>query len=42
MAGAIAGAYLGEEYINENMQRHCEFYKEMLEMADNLYSVIED
>ncbi|VEN63753.1 unnamed protein product [Callosobruchus maculatus] len=38
MAGAICGAYLGEEGINPELLRHCEFTKEMSEMADNLLS----
>lgn len=42
MAGSMAGAYLGINSINENMQKHCEFHEEMMELADNLFSVIED
>lgn len=42
MAGAIAGAHLGLDAINENMQKHCEFHEEILEMADNLFAVIDD
>lgn len=42
MAGSIAGAFLGEEYVNESLIKHCEFQKEMIEIADNLYSVVED
>lgn len=42
MAGAIAGAYLGVEAINENMLKHCEFHEEMLEMADDLFAVIDE
>nr|CAI5834001.1 unnamed protein product [Callosobruchus analis] len=38
MAGAICGAYLGEEGINPELLRHCEFTREMSEMADNLLS----
>ncbi|KAG5896276.1 hypothetical protein JTB14_033573 [Gonioctena quinquepunctata] len=38
MAGAIAGAYLGEEAINPDLARHCEFSKEIVEMADNLFT----
>lgn len=41
MAGAIAGAYVGYEQISENLQKHCEFNKEMLEMADDLYNAFE-
>ncbi|CAG9859282.1 unnamed protein product [Phyllotreta striolata] len=37
MAGAIAGAYLGENCINTSLAKQCEYYKEVLEMADNLY-----
>ncbi|KAF5289466.1 hypothetical protein FQR65_LT11839 [Abscondita terminalis] len=40
MAGSLAGAYLGEEYISEHIIRHCEFQKEMLEIADNLFTVL--
>lgn len=40
MAGAIAGAYLGVETINKNLQKHCELHDETLEMADNLFAVI--
>ena len=42
MTGSMAGAYLGEEYVNEYVLRHCEFQKEMLELADGLFTVIED
>ncbi|KAJ8980095.1 hypothetical protein NQ317_008556 [Molorchus minor] len=38
MAGAIAGAYLGEDAISPYLAKQCEFYKEVLEMADNLFS----
>ncbi|CAH1994390.1 unnamed protein product [Acanthoscelides obtectus] len=38
MAGAIAGAYLGEEAVNSELIRHCEFTQEMTEVADNLLS----
>nr|XP_023017285.1 poly(ADP-ribose) glycohydrolase ARH3-like [Leptinotarsa decemlineata] len=37
MAGAIAGAHLGEEAINADLARHCEFSKEIIEVADNLF-----
>lgn len=40
MAGAIAGAYLGIEAINENLQKNCELHEAILEMADDLFSVI--
>ncbi|KAL3278900.1 hypothetical protein HHI36_016420 [Cryptolaemus montrouzieri] len=36
MAGAIAGAYVGEENLNVNLVRHCEKHNEIIEMADNL------
>lgn len=38
MAGAIAGAYLGEGVINSNMVKHCEYHKEISELADELYN----
>ncbi|XP_030747355.1 ADP-ribose glycohydrolase ARH3-like isoform X2 [Sitophilus oryzae] len=37
MAGAIAGAYLGEEAINKALLSHCEKYDEIISLADNLY-----
>ncbi|KAK4882575.1 hypothetical protein RN001_005894 [Aquatica leii] len=40
MTGSLAGAYLGEEYINEHIIKHCEYQKEMLEVADNLFAVL--
>lgn len=40
MAGAIAGAYVGLEGINENLQKHCEFHDEILEMANDLFTVV--
>lgn len=39
MAGAIAGAYLGEEEINKPLQLHCEGVEEALELADGLYKL---
>lgn len=42
MAGSIAGAHYGEEFISENLRKHCEFINEMIEMADELYKVTED
>lgn len=39
MAGAIAGAYLGEIPISESLKKHCEFREEMLKLADDLYEV---
>lgn len=41
MAGSIVGAYLGEESVNKNLRKHCEFQEEMLKMADNLFKVSE-
>ncbi|KAJ8919096.1 hypothetical protein NQ315_012081 [Exocentrus adspersus] len=41
MAGAIAGAYLGEDAINSVLAKHCEFNKEILEMAENLFTARE-
>jgi poly(ADP-ribose) glycohydrolase ARH3 len=38
MAGAIAGAYMGEEAVNKYMGKQCEGYQEIIEMADNLYA----
>ncbi|KAJ3665049.1 hypothetical protein Zmor_000564 [Zophobas morio] len=40
MAGAIAGAYLGEEAINVNMAKQCESYKEIIELADQLHALV--
>lgn len=37
MAGAIAGAYLGCEAINENLQKQCEKVDETIEMADQIF-----
>lgn len=42
MAGSIVGAYLGEEAVNANLMKHCEFHKEIVEMADNLFKVSEE
>lgn len=42
MAGSMAGAYLGIHAINENLQKHCEFHEEIMELADDLFAVIED
>ncbi|KAK9872672.1 hypothetical protein WA026_018806 [Henosepilachna vigintioctopunctata] len=36
MAGAIAGAYVGEENLNHHVIKHCEKYEEMIDLADNL------
>lgn len=38
MAGAIAGAYLGEEAVNPYLAKHCEFSKEIAELAENLFA----
>ncbi|CAH0559462.1 unnamed protein product [Brassicogethes aeneus] len=37
MAGAICGAYLGEDALNKNLMKHCEKYKDIIELADNLF-----
>lgn len=37
MAGAIAGAYVGDEGINKNLIEQCEFSSEMNQIADNLF-----
>lgn len=37
MAGAIAGAYVGEEGINKNLIDQCEFSKQILQLADNMF-----
>ncbi|KAK5649651.1 hypothetical protein RI129_000680 [Pyrocoelia pectoralis] len=42
MTGSMAGAFLGDDYINKHLLRHCEFQKGMSEMADNLFAVLED
>lgn len=42
MAGSMAGAFLGDDYINKHLLRHCEGRKEMSEMADNLFAVTGD
>lgn len=41
MAGALAGAFVGEEGINKNLVEQCEFTKEMIEIADNLFNAKE-
>lgn len=41
MAGAMAGVYLGEDAINSVLVKHCEFNKEVLEIAENLFSARE-
>ncbi|XP_066248089.1 ADP-ribosylhydrolase ARH3-like [Euwallacea similis] len=37
MAGAIAGAYYGEDVINKAIMKHCEKYEEVISLADQLY-----
>lgn len=37
MAGAITGAYYGEEIISENLVKHCEDHKDILKLADQLF-----
>lgn len=39
MAGAIAGAYYGEQKIPANFLHHCEASTEFRELADNLCEV---
>lgn len=36
MAGAIAGAYFGEDQIEESLRRYCGGVKRALELADKL------
>ncbi|XP_050302584.1 ADP-ribosylhydrolase ARH3-like isoform X2 [Anthonomus grandis grandis] len=38
MAGAIAGAYLGEESINKAILQHCEKVEDIVKLADSLYA----
>lgn len=38
MAGAIMGAYLGEEGINKSILKHCEKYQDIVTLADQLYA----
>ncbi|XP_008201508.1 ADP-ribosylhydrolase ARH3 isoform X1 [Tribolium castaneum] len=38
MAGAMAGAYLGEEAIDKNMAKQCEGYEMIVDLADKLYA----
>lgn len=37
MAGAIAGAYLGEDQINKQLLSHCENPDNIVLLADDLY-----
>lgn len=39
MAGSIAGAHYGEEFIGENLRKHCEFVDEIIEISDELFKV---
>lgn len=39
MAGAIAGAYLGEGGINKSYRNYCEGVEEVLRLADDLYKL---
>lgn len=39
MAGAIAGAYLGEEGIHKSLTGYCEGVEEILQLADGLYNL---
>lgn len=41
MAGAIAGAFVGQEGISKNLIQQCEFSKEMIEMAEILFNTKE-
>lgn len=36
MAGAIAGAFYGIDVINPNLQKHCEFIQNTLDLADEI------
>lgn len=36
MAGAIAGAFYGIDAINPNLQKHCEFIQNTLDLADKI------
>ncbi|KAF4522006.1 hypothetical protein B566_EDAN010855 [Ephemera danica] len=40
MAGALAGAYVGSDNINQSVLKHCEASREMSELGDKLYDVI--
>lgn len=39
MAGAIAGAYYGEDEIEKSLRRFCGGVKRALELADKLYEL---
>lgn len=41
MAGAIAGAFVGNEGISQSLIDQCEFSKEMIQMAENLFEARE-
>lgn len=42
MTGAIAGAYVGQENLNETLVKHCEKHDDTIELADNLLSARQD
>lgn len=40
MAGAIAGAYHGEDEINKSLISYCEGAEEMVKLADGLHKLV--
>jgi len=42
MAGAISGAYLGAEYIPEFMSKPCESRAEAVQLAQNIYNIVQE
>ncbi|KAE8738141.1 hypothetical protein FOCC_FOCC016383 [Frankliniella occidentalis] len=42
MAGAIAGAYFGEEEINDSYKMYCEYVEEILELANGLHKIAKE
>lgn len=40
MAGAIAGAYYGDDRINSNMLKHCECSEEFAKLGDELFDIV--
>ena len=40
MTGAIAGAFYGEEKINDNLLRHCEASEEFRILGDRLFELV--
>ncbi|XP_015127905.1 ADP-ribose glycohydrolase ARH3 isoform X2 [Diachasma alloeum] len=40
MAGAIAGAYYGDERINSNMLKHCECSQDFAKLGDQLFDIV--